>query len=159
MKSISDKLKLTIELVPRTSWYDNLRKCISNSAWNKIRGKTCAEYGHRCGICGAEVRLNCHEMWEYSDKKHVQKLVGFIALCNMCHHVKHIGLAEILASEGKLDYEKVVEHFMKVNKCDKKTFEEHREGAFDEWQKRSQYEWHVDLGQYKGVIEENKRAK
>ncbi|MFQ5796840.1 MAG: HNH endonuclease [Candidatus Bipolaricaulia bacterium] len=152
MKSKSDGLKLTIELVPSTSWYNNLRKYTSKKDWDKIRKRIYAEYGHRCGICGAEGRLNCHEIWEYDNKKHMQKLIGFIALCDMCHHVKHIGLAGILASEGKLDYGKVVEHFMRVNKCNEKTFEEHREKAFDEWHKRSQHEWHVDLGEYKDVI-------
>jgi hypothetical protein len=159
MKSKSGKLKLTIELVPRTSWYDNLRKYTSKGDWDKIRERTYGKYRHRCHICGTEGRLNFHEMWEYDDKKHVQRLVGFIPLCNMCHHVKHMGLTGILASEGKLDCEKVVEHFMKVNKCDKKTFEEHKRRAFDEWQKRSRHEWHVNLGQYRGVIKENKRVK
>ena len=159
MKSISDKLKLTIELVPRTSWYDNLRKCISKSDWNKIRGKTCAEYGHRCGICGVEGRLNCHEIWQYDDKRHIQRLIGFIALCDMCHHVKHLGLSEILASEGNLDYEKVVEHFIKVNKCNRKSFEQHRKRSLDEWRKRSKHEWHVDLGKYENVIQNDFKQK
>jgi hypothetical protein len=149
MKSKTDEVKLTIELVPFTSWYNNLRKYISKKDWDKIRKRTYAEYGHRCGICGAEGRLNCHEIWEYDDKKHIQKLKGFIALCDMCHHVKHIGPAGILASEGKLDYEKVVKHFMKVNNCDDKIFKKHRERAFDEWRKRSQHEWCADLGEIK----------
>jgi hypothetical protein len=153
MKSKSDKLKLTIELVPSTSWYDNLRKYTSKEDWDKIRKRAYAKYVHRCGICGAEGRLNCHEMWEYDDKKHIQKLVSFIALCDMCHHVKHIGLAGILALEGNLDYEKVVEHFTKVNNCEMRTFGKHRERAFDEWRRRSQYEWHVDLGEYKNIIQ------
>jgi catalase (peroxidase I) len=126
---------------------------LSKSDWDKIRKKTYANYGYRCGICGAEGRLNCHEVWEYNDKKHIQKLLGFIALCDMCHHVKHIGLAGILASEEKLDYKKVVEHFMKVNDCDEKTFKEHKKRAFDEWRKRSQHEWHVDLGKYVNMIQ------
>ena len=151
MKSKTDEL-LTIELVPSTSWYNNLRKYMSKEDWDKIRKRTNAEYGHRCGICGAEGRLNCHEIWEYDDKKHIQKLMGFIALCYMCHHVKHIGLAETLSSEGKLDYEKVVKHFMKVNNCDYKIFKKHRERAFDEWRKRSQHEWCVDLGEYEDMI-------
>ena len=82
----------------------------------------------------AEGRMNCHEIWEYDDKNHIQKLLGFIALCSMCHHVKHIGFAGILAREGKLNYEKVVEHFMTVNNCDRRTFEEHRKRAFLIWE-------------------------
>ena len=152
MNMKSKELQLKIELVPSTSWYDNLRKVLPKSEWDKIRKAAYVNYGHWCGICGTEGRLNCHEIWEYDDKKHIQKLKGFIALCDMCHHVKHIGLAGILASEGKLDYEKVIEHFMKVNNCDRRTFEEHKKRAFDEWRKRSQHEWHVDLGEYEDVI-------
>jgi len=153
MKEKSKELKLRIELVPSTSWYNNLRKVLPKSDWDKIRKKAYAKYEYRCGICGAKGRFNCHEVWEYDDKKHIQKFLGFIVLCGMCHHVKHIGLAGILTSEGKLDYETVVEHFMKVNNCDEKTFKEHKESAFDEWRKRSQHEWHVDLGEYENIIQ------
>jgi len=152
MKEKVKRPKLRIELVPSTSWYDNLRKVLPKSEWDKIRKKVYANYRHRCGICGAERRLNCHEVWEYDDKKYSQKLLGFIALCDMCHHVKHIGLAGILASTGSLDYEKVVEHFMKVNDCDEEIFKKHKERAFDEWRKRSQHEWRVDLGEYENII-------
>ncbi len=96
--------------------------------------------------------MNCHEIWEYDDKRHIQKLAGFIALCNMCHHVKHIGLAGILASKGKLDYERVIEHFIKVNDCDRSYFEKHREEAFVLWKKRSLSDWLVDLREYRDII-------
>lgn len=151
--SPDDGFKLKIELVPSTSWYNNLRKYTTKDDWDKIRKKAYADYRYKCGICGASGRVNCHEIWEYDDKKQVQKLIGFIALCDMCHHVKHIGLAGILSSKGELDYEKVIEHFIKVNNCDRKTFEEHRKRAFKEWRERSQYQWHIDLGEYKIIIQ------
>lgn len=159
MKSKSKELKLTIELVPATSWYDNLRKVLPKSEWDKIRKKIYANYDYRCAICGAEGRLNCHEVWEYDDKKHIQKLINFIALCEMCHLVKHIGLAGILSSEGKLDYNKIVKHFIKVNNCDEKTFVEHRKEAFDKWRERSQHEWHVVFGKYKKIIQSSSKKK
>jgi hypothetical protein len=139
------ELKLTIELVPSTSWYNNVRSAVPRSTWNKLRKKTYADYGCKCGVCGAEGRLNCHEIWEYDDERYVQRLSGFIALCDMCHHVKHLGRAGILAAEGKLDYEKVVEHYMRVNGCDRQAFEEHRATAFRQWRERSRVEWAVDL--------------
>lgn len=148
----SNELRLKIELVPSTSWYDNLRKRTSRENWDKIRKTAYINYGHKCGICGVEDKLNCHEIWEYDDEKHIQKLKGFIALCDMCHHVKHIGLAGILASRRELDYEKVVEHFIKINNCDKRVFEEHRKKAFQEWRERSRHKWDVDLGEYKDAI-------
>lgn len=148
MPTYNNKLKLTIELVPATSWGNNLRNYLSKSKWDKTRKETYAKYGYRCVICGAEGRLNCHEVWEYDDKKHIQKFVGFIALCNLCHFVKHIGLAGILEVKGNLDYNKVVEHFMRVNNCDIETFEGHIREASDEWRKRSQYKWQVGLSEY-----------
>jgi hypothetical protein len=145
---IPEELRLTIELVPETSWYSNMRKVLPQRDWDKIRKKAYADAGHRCGVCGASGRLECHERWAYDDNKHVQKLMGFIALCSLCHHVKHIGLAGILAKEGKLDYEEVVSHFMRVNECDRKTFDAYRAQAFEVWRKRSSVEWTIDFGEY-----------
>src|SRR5712691_2581439 len=98
-----DELHLTIELVPQPLWGINLHK--SRAAWDKLRKQVYAQYNYRCDICQAEnVTLYCHEIWQYDDTVHIQKLNGFIALCNMCHHCKHIGHAKILAADGKLDF-------------------------------------------------------
>jgi len=148
---VSD-LRLTIELVPATSWYNNMRKVVPRAEWDKIRRSVYAEQNGRCGICGSEGRLECHEVWEYDDEKHVQTLRGFIALCSLCHRVKHIGLAAIHATEGKLDYERVVQHFMKVNECSREVFEQHRKQAFAQWRDRSQYPWEVRLGAYEKLV-------
>src|SRR5438132_594011 len=110
-------LKLTIDLVPRTSWYQNLRTAVGRPEWDRIRRQAYADYGHRCGVCGAAGMLNCHELWAYDDTSHVQRSAGFIALCTLCHHVKHIGHAGILASQGKLDFNTIIAHFMHVNAC------------------------------------------
>ncbi len=145
-------MRLTIELVPRTSWYSNMRSVMPQSAWDRLRKSVYAEYNHRCGVCGAEDRLECHEIWEYDDKNHIQTLRGFIALCALCHRVKHIGLAGIHAREGKLDYEQVIEHFMRVNECNRKAFEQHKKQAFEQWRLRSQYQWQVNLGDYESLV-------
>ena len=150
----NQSLKLTIELVPSSSFYDNLRKLMKRSDWDKLRKRIYAEYDNKCGVCGTDSnRLNCHEIWEYDDQNHEQKLLGFIALCPLCHHIKHIGLAKILASQGKLHYESVVEHFMKVNECDRKAFEEYKKQAFAQWRERSRHQWKVDLKEYKHIVE------
>lgn len=158
---MSQKLRLKIELVPGSSWYDNLRKFLSQSDWRKIREEVCSGYEWRCGICGAKGRLFCHEVWEYDDRRHIQKLVGLISLCGMCHLIKHWGFAGILAAEGKLKISKegLIRHFMKVNHCDKKTFEEHLKEAFEEHSKRSQYKWRVDFGRYKNILKSSSLKK
>ena len=100
---------------------------MSRDAWNSIRDGIIRENGRKCQICGeTDGTMNLHEIWEYDDVNYVQKLKGFLLLCRMCHHVKHIGLAGILADEGKLDYNKVIEHFCKVNECTKNEFEKQK---------------------------------
>jgi hypothetical protein len=148
------RLKLTIELVPGTSWYKSLNKLLPRSEWDRVRRRAYAQYGHRCGICGAEGRLNCHELWEYNDATHVQRLSGFIALCDLCHFVKHLGFAGILAAEGKLDIESIVRHFMNVNQCDREAYEKHREQAFRQWAARSRHKWSIDFGMCAGFMEQ-----
>lgn len=123
--------------------------------WNNVRNKIIKESGRKCQICGeTEGVMNLHEIWKYDDRKHIQKLEGFILLCKMCHHVKHIGLAGILASEGKLDYDEVVEHFCKVNKRTKKDFAKHVDRAFEIWRRRSKHQWKQDFGKYKEFIKQ-----
>ena len=148
MVILHSALKLQIELVPSTTWYNNLRKEIPKEKWDALRRKVYSRYGYRCGICKAQGRMNCHELWSFDEKRHIQTLNGFISLCDMCHHVKHIGLAGILASRGELDYEKVIGHFMKVNGCGRNVFEAHRDEAFAEWKERSKHQWKVVVGNF-----------
>lgn len=151
----TNNLKLKIELVPATSWYSNLRKVLQRNDWNKLRKQIYVKYDHKCGVCNVQSRLNCHEIWTYNDQNYRQKLDGFIALCNLCHHIKHIGLAEIMADQGRLNYDNIVKHFMKVNNCDRIIFEKHKQEAFKKWEERSKHEWEIDLGEYKALINQS----
>lgn len=148
-------MRLTIELVPSTVWNSSLYQLLPRNIWNKIRNEHIAKHGRKCQICG-ETRgvMNLHEIWNYDDINHIQKLDGFILLCKMCHHVKHIGLAGILASQGKLDYNKVIEHFCKVNTCNQQEFEKHQEESFEKWSIRSCCEWEQDFGKYREFIKQ-----
>lgn len=44
--------------------------------------------------------------------------------------IKYIEFAGIQTLKGFLDMDKLIEHFMKVNNVDKKTFEDHKEKSF-----------------------------
>lgn len=146
-------MKLEIELVPSTVWYSSLYRLLPREIWDRVRNEIIIKKGRKCQICGeTEGVMNLHEIWKYDDEKHIQKLEGFILLCKLCHHIKHIGLAGILASEGKLDYDEVIEHFCKVNGCTRKEFEEHETKAFDIWRRRSMHQWKQDFGKYEKFI-------
>lgn len=143
------KLKLEIELVPVTVWQSSLYRLLPRKVWNEVRNETIRERGRKCQICGeTEGVISLHEIWRYDDEKYVQKLEGFILLCEMCHHVKHIFLAGILSKTSNLNYDKVIEHFCKVNSCTRKYFEEHEAKAFKIWEKRSKHKWRQDFGKF-----------
>ena len=141
-------MRLEIEIVPKSSHYQNMRKVLSKDAWDLLRRSIYRKYNYRCGVCNAKGRMNCHEIWEYDDTRGVQTLKGYIALCDLCHFVKHIGYASVLASQGKLDYEKVVQHFCKVNKCKREKFDEHVNKAYKIGKERSALKWRVDMISY-----------
>ena len=136
-------LKLTIELVPATAWNNNLRKILKPSVWNKIRNEVYKKYDYKCAICQSPYKLHCHEVWDYDDLINIQKLVGLQALCRNCHLIKHIGLAGIKSK----NFENVIKHFMKVNSCDRVTFQKHYKDELELFEKRSHFDWELDLQQ------------
>lgn len=148
-------MKLTIELIPKSSWDNNLRSYLTGPQWDKVRRKCYEEAGHKCEICGGQdaARLarghspvDCHERWEFKEGE--VKLVGLIALCPSCHEVKHIGLAD---SRGRGMI--ALKHFMKVNGMSEGDSRKYIQGAFTLWQERSKESWtlNVDyLEQYMG---------
>jgi hypothetical protein len=141
------KLKLLIELVPATSWYNNVRSEISSDEWNTIRSKCYSEADHKCEICGETGKqqgfrhdVECHEIWEYDKENLTQKLIGFISLCPMCHKVKHIGLAMIKGDEVK-----AVSHLMKVNNLKKEEAYAQIAEAFKTHTEMSKHDWIIDI--------------
>jgi 5-methylcytosine-specific restriction endonuclease McrA len=120
--------------------------------WDKLRGDVIKKSGSKCEICGSTDKLHCHEIWSYNDKSRVQKLMGFQTICNMCHFVKHVGLAQKLGQQGLLDYEAVIKHFLKVNKLKRPDFDAHRAEAIAVWEKRSKLKWKTELGSFERLI-------
>ena len=138
-----NELKLTIELVPRTSWMNNVRAVLTAKQWNALRGIVADKAWNVCEICGdvgPKHPVECHEIWQYNDKTGIQRLAGMIALCPNCHMVKHFGFARISGKE-----ERAFKHFMKVNGLKKKEAEKAILAAFELWAKRSTLEWKLDL--------------
>lgn len=140
-------MKLTIELVPKTCWYSNVRSNVTTDEWDIIRKKCYKEAGHVCEICGDTGKnqgknhnVECHEIWDYDDDKHIQKLTGLIALCPNCHKTKHVGLAQI---NGEEDI--VIKQLIKVNNMTSAAPKYFIEDAFIVWKLRSKYEWKLDI--------------
>lgn len=141
MKNIKNPA-LTIEMVPPSSWYNNLRSQLSREQWDTIR-KTCyANAGYVCEICGGigpSHPVECHEIWLYDDESCTQILCGVVALCPQCHAVKHFGLS---VNTGK--GEECCAHLMKVNGWDLGQLEKYVHEVVQEYEKRKALKWKVD---------------
>lgn len=133
-------LLLTIELVPKTCWYSNVRSNVTKHQWDIIRHKSYNLANNKCEICGSSGILECHEIWQYDDVKHIQTLIRFIALCNRCHTVKHPGLAKI---KGKSDI--VEQQLIRVNHMTHQQAIDYLIESFQIFDERSKYQWTLDI--------------
>ena len=144
-------MKLTIELVPQTSWYSNVRSNVSIKEWDIIRRKYYKKTNYKCGICGGignKHPVECHEIWFYDDKNKKQILKGMIALCPNCHKVKHAGLAGM---RGETDI--VIAQLCKVNGMNKDEAKQYLDKSFEIWLERSKHKWELDISFIKSFLE------
>lgn len=144
---MGENYKLTIELVPKTSWYTNVRSNVSKSEWDTIRNICYDRAKHICEVCGDTGKsqgykhnVECHEIWNYDDVNKIQTLTGLISLCPICHKCKHPGLAQI---NGELNI--VINQIMKVNNITKYDAAKLLDEAFTLWRERSKHNWTLDI--------------
>jgi 5-methylcytosine-specific restriction endonuclease McrA len=148
---------LTVELVPSTCWFSNVRDRVSKSTWDFLRQSTYKQANFRCEVCGGRGNkwpVECHEIWHYDDRNYIQILEGLIALCPSCHEAKHIGLAGI-RGRG----ERAETHLAIVNGWSKKQTKAYLEDVWQTWRERSRHQWNLELSwleQYGIVITSKK---
>ena len=100
---------LFVDLVPYSCWFTNVRSCVTDTDWERLRRPVVRRAGHRCEACGAaEDRtagggLDVHERWDYDDATGVQALRRLLALCRACHESTHYGLAEVRGRDAEAD--------------------------------------------------------
>ena len=143
IKDKSVSIKLTIELVPESCFYSNVRSHLPKSKWDIIRKQAYREAGYKCEVCGGvgpRHPVECHEVWSYDDQTRTQKLERLIALCPACHMVKHIGFANI---QGK--GEEAADHLAKINGWTREQAGDYIAESFRLWDERNSIEWESDL--------------
>jgi len=134
---------LTVELVPSTCWYTNVRSNVSGAVWDRLRRQVAADAGGRCEICGGRGPrwpVECHEVWAYDDEAKVQRLERLVALCPDCHEVKHAGLA---SKRGQLPA--VIQRLAVVNGWSEDDAALYLEAVFEQWAARSRHQWTLDI--------------
>jgi hypothetical protein len=145
-------LPLAIELVPSSSWGNNLRLLLPPPVWRRLAAAQARAAGWVCEVCGGRGPahpVECHEVWEYDDAAGVQRLAGLVSLCPPCHRVKHIGLE---LTRGQKAFHRAFAHFVTVNRIDLDTAERAVESAFALHARRSTMEWTLDLDWLRGGL-------
>lgn len=137
---------LSLELIPKGTWYVNVRTKFSKKHWDIIRRHVYAQAGYKCEICGGagpKWPVECHEKWEWDEKNLVQRLVGFIALCPNCHAIKHVGHARATLSKTRL--QKLYRHQRVVNKWRKAKQAAHLARMANQQKRRNALKWTVNI--------------
>lgn len=138
---------LFVDLVPSSCWFTNVRSCVDQRDWERLRRMVTQRAGQVCEVCGrGEARqeqrwLEVHERWAYDASRRVQALRRLICLCTDCHRTTHFGLAQV---KGLAD--EALAHLMKVTGFSRTQADEHVRAAVAVWRQRSQTVWTLDLG-------------
>jgi 5-methylcytosine-specific restriction endonuclease McrA len=136
-------MKLEIDLIPASCWFNNVRSFVSKKQWDIIRSQVASQAYNMCEICGGvgpTHPVECHEIFSYDDENLIQKLEKMIALCPDCHSAKHFGLTKIRGREDE-----ILKHLMKINKITKSAANHYIKSVFKQWSERSQKTWKLDL--------------
>ena len=149
-------MKLEIELIPEGSWGKSLAQLLPKPVWDVVRREIYQRGNYTCAICESTgVRVHCHEVWEYNDKKRIQFLRGLQCLCGDCHSIKHWGRTVSEVHKGNLspDYlTKLANHFCRVNNCSLSEFELYKVKIGNTWLQRSRKDYKIDFGMWSPEI-------
>lgn len=138
---------LTIELVPATAWWSNVRSNVTSTEWSKCKRYSRAKTpGGACIICGGvgpRYPSEAHEIWHYDDARGIQTLIDIWPLCPLCHQVKHLGRTRMHATPRQ--WARVIGHLQRVNAWPDWKVEKAVQLAFEIWELRSQTQWKLDV--------------
>lgn len=143
---------LFVDLVPRSCWFTNVRSCVSEQDWERLRRPILRRAGHRCEACGdgedraTGRRLEVHERWHYNNDTAVQTLRRLICLCSPCHLVTHLGYANVTGRT-----EEALTHLRRVNGWDEGKTYGHVYASEQLWLDRSARTWTLDLSMLTGA--------
>ena len=143
---------LFVDLVPASCWFTNVRTCIADADWDRLRRMVYGRAAQRCEACGRGPdrrdgpRLEAHERWDYDDSAGVQQLRRLICLCSWCHAVTHFGLTAV---RGREDW--ALGHLQAVTGLDLEQAVAHVDAAFALWERRSARAWALDLSMLTGA--------
>lgn len=144
---MSKDIKLEVEMIPSSNFYNNVRSAVTPYRWDILRKECYERAGNRCEICGETGKeqgykhdQEAHERWSFDYTTNTQKLEGLISLCVRCHLCKHIGRAFAVGKQAE-----VFMHLEKVNNWSHKDIVTYLAHVFTEHYSRSSEVWKLDM--------------
>lgn len=137
---------LFIDLVPSSCWFTNVRSCVGQQDWERLRRMITRRAEQACEACGRGIDrdlgrwLEAHERWSYDDDARTQTLRRLICLCTDCHTATHFGYAQVRGVD-----EQAFTHLRAITGMSERDAGEHVDAAFELWQQRSRVTWTLDL--------------
>lgn len=137
--------ELFIDMIPSSSWFNNVRSCIHPTDWDRVRNHIYERVNFTCECCNnntrkTNTRLDAHERWSYDTNTGIQKLERLIALCEHCHQSTHMGLAGLMGKEDE-----AIKHLRKVRIFTDLEFEKHKKESSLLFKERSKLKWVLDI--------------
>jgi hypothetical protein len=77
-----------VDLIPDSCWFTNVRSCVNQRDWDRLRRMVYRRAKDRCEVCGAgrdpdvDKWLEAHERWEYDEATRTQRLRRIVCLCS-----------------------------------------------------------------------------
>jgi len=144
-------LRLSVELIPQTTWGDNLRSLLTHEQWNVLRRAVYARADYICEICSSKsIQVHCHEVWSYDDNTHTQRLIGLRCLCWECHAATH------MHSETGGSFYEDLEHYARINGVTVQDARNTVLEAYKQFRERSNHEWTLDTNWLNDYLQREK---
>ena len=133
--------ELYIDMIPKTSYFKNVRSLFNEADWNLIRHHIYNRTNNKCECCGCKRSkyLEAHERWIFDFETKTQKLIRIIALCRLCHQATHYGHSKVFKNIIKIN-----EHLKKVRGFTDEDLKAHIKEAYEIWEKRNKINWIID---------------
>lgn len=145
---------IQVELIPSTSFGNNLRSHFKPREWDLLRRHCYRENDYLCQIChgrGRKHPVEAHELWRYEGT--TQTIWDLLCLCPACHMAHHPGFMRTQGRE-----EEAILQTMKVNQWTRAQVAEHYEHAKQVWIERSKIRWTLNLTPARKLLDYLERA-
>lgn len=147
--------KIVFEFIPEKQNFKNVRSFLqyregSYKPWKMIRDLCEEQAGGKCVICSkptpdSKNATECHEQWGFDEKRKIEKLLNFEALCKTCHEIKHINRFFSHDEKKNEKFNLLMSRYCELNGISKEQGLKDFQFAVSERKRRNKFEFVLDL--------------